>query len=75
MSDMRMSDTSRCPRCGSAGQIELQMKNKGGPSMTMLSCNRCENRVWLADGEPLSREEALAAVAGRDDFVAPSKPR
>lgn len=65
---------SRCPRCGSAGQIELQMRNKGGPLLTMLSCSQCENRTWLADGELLSREDALAVVSGREDFT-PPKPR
>ena len=68
-----MTDTSRCPRCGSTGQVELQMRNKDGPSMTMLSCRKCENRTWLADGEPLSREAAIAVVAGRDDFTVSSK--
>ena len=64
----------RCPRCGSAGQVELQMRNKDGPQLTMLSCSQCENRTWLADGELLSREEALAVVSGRDD-VSPPKGR
>jgi hypothetical protein len=45
------------------------MRNRGGPQMTMMSCSRCENRTWFADGEPLSREQALAVVAGRDDFA------
>ena len=63
----------RCPRCGSVGQLELQMRNKDGPQMTMLSCPECENRTWLADGEPLSRDEALAVVSGRADFIPPTK--
>ena len=68
-----MAESSRCPRCGSAGQVELQMRNRGGPQMTMLSCGRCENRTWLADGEPLSREEVLAVVAGREDVELPRR--
>ena len=64
-----MSDTSRCPRCGSPGQVELQMRNKGGPQLTMLSCGRCENRTWLSDGEPLSPEEVLSVVSGREGFA------
>ena len=63
----------RCPQCGSAGQVELQMRNKGGPQMTMLSCRQCENRTWLADGEPLPLEQALAVVSGREDFIPPRK--
>lgn len=59
----------RCSQCGSAGQVELQMRNKGGPQMTMLSCPRCENRTWLADGELVSNEQALAVVSGREDFT------
>jgi hypothetical protein len=68
-----MTDTSRCPRCGGTGQIELQMRNKDGPTMTMLSCGRCENRTWLVDGEPMSREQVLAVVSGRPDFQLPPK--
>jgi hypothetical protein len=49
------------------------MRNKGGPQMTMLSCRQCEYRTWLADGEPLPLEEALAVVSGREDFIPPAK--
>jgi hypothetical protein len=68
-----MTDTSRCPRCGSAGQVELQMRNKGGPQLTMLSCGRCEHRTWLADGETLSKDQVLAVVSGREDLTSPPR--
>jgi hypothetical protein len=64
-----MADTSRCSRCGSAGQVELQMRNKGDTQLTMLSCGQCENRTWLADGEPLSQEQVLAVLSGREDLT------
>lgn len=45
------------------------MKVKGGQTLTMLSCTRCETRSWLADGAPVSMADVLKITAGDPDFV------
>lgn len=63
------SATVTCPGCGRPGAVELQMKVKGGQELTMLSCNQCDARSWLADGSPLSRAEVLKLTSGDPDFI------
>jgi Zn-finger nucleic acid-binding protein len=58
-----------CPSCGRSGPIELQMSVKTGQELTMLSCPSCETRSWLADGEPVPRDEVLRLTSGDPDFV------
>lgn len=63
-----------CSSCGRPRPVELQISVKAGPVITMMSCSACENRSWLIDGEPASRDAVLAAAAGDADFVlAPSR--
>lgn len=61
--------TTSCPSCGRAGLVEVSMKVKTGEELTMLSCSRCEERRWLADGTAVSREEVLRLTSGNPDFV------
>jgi hypothetical protein len=51
------------------------MTVKSGAVLTMLSCPRCETRSWLADGEPVSKDDVLRMTSGDADFVmtAPAK--
>jgi hypothetical protein len=58
-----------CSSCGQQRYIEVRMTVKAGPVLTLLSCNACENRRWLLDGETASVNAVLAAAAGEEDFV------
>jgi hypothetical protein len=63
-----------CSQCGQRNPIELEMKVGGGQTLTMLSCGRCENRTWLADGQPISTSDVLKLTAGDPDFVVTPSP-
>jgi hypothetical protein len=58
-----------CGSCGQARLVELEMRAKGGQLLTMLSCTRCESRVWLADGQPVVMSEVLKLTAGDPEFA------
>ena len=64
-----MAPTLPCVACGGNSLLELQMTAAGGQIMTMISCNQCEHRSWLADGEPVSLSEVLKITANDPDFV------
>lgn len=58
-----------CAGCGRPGPIELEMTNKSGQVLTMLSCTRCEARSWLVDGQQIGRDDVLKLTSGDPDFV------
>lgn len=58
-----------CLNCGREGPIELEMKVKGGQTLSMISCTSCECRTWFADGEQVTSQQALQLAAGDPSFV------
>lgn len=63
-----------CPQCGQKNPIELEMKVRGGQTLTMLSCSGCETRSWLADGQPVSTSDVLKLTNGDPDFTVTPSP-
>jgi hypothetical protein len=64
-----MAGTRRCEKCDRPNPVELAMKVKSGQTLTMLSCSGCEARSWLADGEPIAKEDMLKLTSGDPDFA------
>ena len=64
-----MAQSEPCAMCGGSGSVELQMTVASGSVLTMISCNRCEARTWLADGEPVAIADVLKITADDPDFV------
>ena len=60
--------TKQCIHCGWAQPVELSMNAKNGTPLTMVSCRRCEQRTWYADGEPVLLRDMLRMTNGAADF-------
>lgn len=56
-----MIDT--CTSCGTA-LVTITLDVAEG-TRTLLSCSRCDRRVWLADGEPIELDGVLADLSDR----------
>lgn len=53
--------TKVCGQCGSATLTRVPMKLGNGEAVTFVSCQDCEERVWVtAPGERLEVAEVLA---------------
>jgi transposase-like protein len=59
---MRKGGAMRCPRCGDAVLVEINVTFTSG-TFTMHACPSCERRWWDRDGHPVALERVLTAVA------------
>jgi uncharacterized protein with PIN domain len=58
------SRTTRCPECGSAELLRVDLTVEAVP-MAFTSCPQCEARWWERDGSALPLTAVLAAVGRR----------
>jgi len=81
MSEVRLEDAKRCPKCKEIGELHLNRKNRDGSKSFDVTCHndRCPwfNTKWVIDTNPdgsvpepsTNRRKAYPAIPDRTEAI------
>lgn len=81
MSEVRLEDAQRCPKCEQVGELNIKRKNRDGSKSFEVTCHndRCSwfNTKWVIDTNPdgsvpepkLNRRKAYPEIPDRTEDV------
>ncbi len=53
----------KCPECGGADCIAIEINLKQENTVRFMSCRRCEAKWWQREGAPIELDEVLHLAA------------
>lgn len=57
-----------CMCCGYPAPLTIRLAPPGAAPLTLVTCTKCEHRVWTGPGGAVQRTDLLRSLAGNPRF-------